>query len=243
MAYLGGMFLNDVFDAEFDTINRCDRPIANKQIGVKTVASTGIILLIGCLMTTAAATLAAGQPVYQALFAALALIGCIVLYDAWHKDNPTSPIIMGACRALIYITAALIVTETLSSSVLIAAAMLWLYVMGLTYTAKQEHLNKIKNAWPLLGLLVPFLWAVKLSWAHPLALIPLFLFALSLAAALFLAYRRAPGDVPTAVVILIAGMALWDAILLLTSGFPTLATVAITCWVLTLSLQLWISGT
>ncbi len=243
LAYLGGMFLNDVFDADFDASNRNDRPIANKQIGIRSVAVAAVVLLLGSLVATAAATWVSGQPITQAMFAAVALIGSIILYDAWHKNNPISPVIMGACRAMVYVTCAMIVSNTLSGSVLFAATMLGLYVIGLTYTAKQEHLNQIIHAWPLLGLLIPFLWAAKLALANPVAFIPLILLACSVGAALFFVVRRAPGDVPKAVVTLIAGMSLWDTILLLASGFPALALVAMACWVLTLTLQMWISGT
>ncbi len=33
----------------------------------------------------------------------LALAGSIVLYDAWHKGNVFAPVIMGLCRALVYL--------------------------------------------------------------------------------------------------------------------------------------------
>ena len=56
--------------------------------------------------------------------------GSTSLYNAWEKDNFFSPFIVGACRALIYITCALLVSNTLSMPVVIAATLLFLYVIG-----------------------------------------------------------------------------------------------------------------
>jgi 4-hydroxybenzoate polyprenyltransferase len=36
--------------------------------------------------------------------------GAIVLYDSHHKNNPLSPVLMGMCRMLVYITSALAIS-------------------------------------------------------------------------------------------------------------------------------------
>lgn len=242
-AYLAGMLLNDVFDVDFDKLHQQDRPIANGEVALKTVVFVALTLLVCSVSTTLIAAHIAGQSLGQACFSVLALIGCILLYNAWHKNNPLSPVIMGCCRALVYITCALIVSRELTQNVLIPALMLCLYVMGLTYTAKQEHLNQIKRAWPLLGLAVPLIWAGYMAVNDPLAATALFFLCASVAYALHRVFRRATGDIPVAVVTLIAGIALWDAVVLFASGFPALAMLAMVCWVLTLLLQRGVSGT
>lgn len=243
LAYLAGMFLNDVFDTEFDKKHRNDRPIANGEVQQKTVAVVASVLIIWCVSAMIFAAHSTDQSVIQALFSTLALIGCIVLYNAWHKNNPLSPIIMGACRALVYVTCSLLVSNALSIPVVTAAALLWLYVIGLTYTAKQEHLNKVKNVWPLIVLFVPVGYAGYLTWHNPLAVVPFTILLASVVCAIYLAYKRRPGDVPMAVVMLIAAMALLDSVLLFAHGFPALASAAFVCWFLTAMLQSWVLGT
>jgi len=61
--------------------------------------------------------------------------------------------------------------------------------------------------------------------------------------ALYLLKRRAKGDVPRAVVSLIAGIALVDALFLATAGAIAACIGAVVCFALTLALQRWVSGT
>src|SRR5262249_25023546 len=76
-----------------------------------------------------------------ALLGGAALAGAIVLYDRWHKQNPLSPVLMGLCRVLVYVTAALAVRGSLPAALLGGAAVLLVYLIGLTYVAKQARLG------------------------------------------------------------------------------------------------------
>lgn len=243
LAYIAGMFLNDVFDAEFDKQHRNDRPIAQGDIRIQTVTTVAVIVLLACIASVGVATHLAAQSVVQALCALLALLGCIVLYNAWHKNNPLSPVIMGACRALVYVTAALVANVVLSVDVLLVAGLLWLYVIGLTYTAKQEHLNELKSLWPVIVLCAPIAWGVYRALEQPFVMIPLVFLMASVMFATTKLINRGAGDVPKAVVTLIAAMALVDGMVLFAFGFPALALMAMGCWVLTLAAQRWVSGT
>src|ERR1041385_7988595 len=54
LLYLGGMFLNDAFDVEFDRVHRQERPIPSGAISVTTVWRLGLTLLgagVGCLLS------------------------------------------------------------------------------------------------------------------------------------------------------------------------------------------------
>jgi 4-hydroxybenzoate polyprenyltransferase len=55
--------------------------------------------------------------------------------------------------------------------------------------------------------------------------------------------RRAPGDIPRAVVSLIAGISLLDAVLIAGAGAPTYAALATLGFLLTLALQRLVPGT
>jgi 4-hydroxybenzoate polyprenyltransferase len=61
--------------------------------------------------------------------------------------------------------------------------------------------------------------------------------------ALSLLRRRARGDVPRAVVTLIAGMSVLDGVVLAGAGQIAPAALAVLAFVLTLALQRWVAGT
>ena len=98
--YTAGMILNDLLDYDVDLRERPERPLPSGAVS-RPAALTAVIALF-----------AAGEALLllegtEPFLAGLGLIALIVLYDAWHKGNPLSPVLMGACRALVYFVAAL----------------------------------------------------------------------------------------------------------------------------------------
>jgi 4-hydroxybenzoate polyprenyltransferase len=242
--YIGGMFLNDAFDRDFDARHRPERPIPSGRVSARQVFSFGFGLLAAGLVAVGWQGQAAeGLPAWRALAAAAALAAAIVFYDAFHKNNPLSPLVMGLCRVLVVVTAAYGFTATPPATVWLAAAGLLCHLIGLTYIAKQEHLDRIGRLWPIGFLALPLLYGAWLASATPLAAVPLVLYAAVLALALGLLRRRRPGDVPRAVVTLIAGMSLFDSVVLAAAGQPGAAALAAAAFALTLALQKWVSGT
>ena len=69
------------------------------------------------------------------------------------------------------------------------------------------------------------------------------LFVIWVLVALRFVLRRGPGDIPRAVVSLIAGICLLDAVFIAATGQLVLAGVCVAAFVLTLALQRYISGT
>lgn len=238
-AYLVGMFLNDVFDAQFDKRFRKERPIANGEVSIKSVTIMTIVFILSCLFLMFYAAANTGQSSTQALFSTVALFGCIILYNASHKSNPLSPVVMGACRALIYTSCALLASSALPLPVLIAAVLLWCYVIGTNYMLKQGPIKLIQDTWPVAVLIVPLTYTGYLTWNNPVAAVPFVIFASSVVSAIYLFNKRRPGDVPIAAVMLISAMALIDSILLFTHGFPELAIAALACWFSSALLQSW----
>jgi 4-hydroxybenzoate polyprenyltransferase len=242
--YIGGMFLNDAFDRDFDARHRPERPIPSGRVSARQVFTIGFGLLAAGLVAIAwQGRAAAGGPAWHALAAACALAVAIVFYDAFHKNNPLSPLVMGLCRVLVVVTAAYAYTASPPSAVWLAATGLLCHLIGLTYIAKQEHLDRIGHLWPLGFLALPLLYGASLAVSAPLAALPLVLYAAVLVLALGLLRRRRPGDVPRAVVTLIAGMSLFDSVVLAGAGQAGAAALAIAAFVLTLALQKWVSGT
>lgn len=242
--YVAGMFLNDAFDREFDARNRPERPIPSGQAGVFEVFAWAFgMLAIGAALLAWLGYGFEPQTQWRPVAAGLALAGAIVYYNARHKDNPLSPLVMGVCRMLVYVTAGFAVSAVLPAELYVAAVVLLCYLIGLTYAAKQEHLNRLGAAWPLAFLAVPLVYGASLVPAAPPVLLPLVLLLAWILRALFLLRRRSRGDVPRAVISLIAGISLVDALLLSAAGLPVFAALAFAAFLLTLALQRWVSGT
>lgn len=242
--YVGGMFLNDAFDHGFDAQARPERPIPSGQVSATQVHASGF-----SMMFVALALLAWVGYRYEPLTqwrpvaAGFALAAAIVFYNWHHKNNPLSPLVMGVCRMLVYLTAALAVSATIPGQVIAAAVVLLCYLIGLTYAAKKEHIGRLENIWPLAFLAVPVAYGIYLAPAQPMVVLPLALLAAWALYALWLLRRRQKGDVPRAVVSLIAGISLLDAMLLAGAGVVQLAWFAIAAFGVTLALQRWVTGT
>lgn len=69
---------------------------------------------------------------------ALGLSAAILLYDAWHKQSPWSVVTMGACRWLLYITAAASAGGGLLEPAMVCGGVVWLYIIVLSLVARGE---------------------------------------------------------------------------------------------------------
>lgn len=230
LLYVGGMFLNDAFDAERDAHERPERPIPSGEISAGAVMAAGFAVLasgVGMLAAIDAQTGLAG----------LALAGAIVLYDWHHKGNALSPFVMGLCRGLVYITTGVAAAGSVSLPVLIAGIAILAYVAGLTYAARMEAFDRIGSFWPLALLAAPVAVALPqlgLAPVNGLALAALVVCAVWVARLL---RRRAPWDVSRAVGVLIAGIAVNDALLAATTGAEYAPLTCLVCFGLTLVFQ------
>lgn len=236
--YVGGMYLNDAFDRDIDARERPERPIPSGAITAATVFTLGFSMLGGGL-----ALLFFTGSGWSGAAAGIALGLAIVLYDWKHKNNPLSPVLMGLCRVLVYVAAAFAVTTAVENRLYAGAAVLLFYLIGLTYAAKQENLNRIANLWPLAFLAAPFLYPLVAGTWTPSAVVLYFMF---LAWVLYaLSHLMVPGriNVPRAVVSLIAGICLLDGLLIALYGGTYLPWIAVGGFALTLGLQRWIPGT
>jgi 4-hydroxybenzoate polyprenyltransferase len=131
--YTAGMFLNDVADASFDAASRSDRPIPRGD-----VSRTEALIVAVVLMAIGAGLLARQPFPLPALAWSVALTAAIVFYDLNHKGKWYGPIVMGLCRALVYAVAAAGAAGVVSLGVAAAAAVMWVYVIGLTQVAKMS---------------------------------------------------------------------------------------------------------
>jgi 4-hydroxybenzoate polyprenyltransferase len=244
LCYVAGMFLNDAFDRGFDARHRRERPIPSGRASVAEVFGAGFgMLAAGIALLGWVGLGVEGGTGWRPLLAGLALGAAILFYDWHHKRNPFSPVVMGLCRTLVYVAAAYAVSATPPASVFVLGLLLLSYLVGLTYIARQEHLDRVAHWWPLAFLALPLLWGAQAAASSlPVAVIWL-LFAAWVLYALSFVKRRRPGDVPRAVGGLLAGICLWDALAIAATGQPGLAVLAVAAFALTLMMQRFVAPT
>jgi 4-hydroxybenzoate polyprenyltransferase len=210
--YVGGMYLNDYFDRAIDARDRPGRPIDAGEIRAGSVLSIGFgLLALGVVLMMPFG--------FRAILCGLLLAGVIVLYDVWHKGNVLSPVVMGLCRALVYIGTGVAVTGSASNATIIGAVALACHVAGITYAAKQESLDRVENLWPLALLAVPLLAALPVLFSGWMVIAAFVLLLTADAFAIWLlAKRPVQGAVPLAVSGLIAAICLVDALAIAAAG-------------------------
>jgi len=157
--YIGGMYLNDAFDAEFDRQRRAVRPIPSGQISEADVWRYGWgWLVLGIVLLFGLGKLAG--------ILALVLAACILIYNQTHKLITASPWLMGLCRFWVYVIAGLAGASdaTLSDGLLgwsvWCGVALALYIVGLSYVARRESFRGPVPYWPLLLLAAPLCLAL-----------------------------------------------------------------------------------
>ena len=244
LCYTAGMFLNDAFDREFDAQHRPERPIPSREAPAATVFGAGFAMLATgvALLAWVGYGFAEGTR-WRPAVAGLVLAAAIVFYDWHHKRNPLSPIVMGLCRMLVYATAGYAFAVDPPHRVVLMGFLLLCYLIGLTYIAKQEHLERVANLWPLVFLAIPLLWGLQASLQDAIVAGIGLLFLLWVLYSLSFLRRRRPGDVPRAVGGLLAGICLWDALAMAAVGRPSVAALALVLFGLTLLLQRYVSPT
>jgi 4-hydroxybenzoate polyprenyltransferase len=241
--YVGGMYLNDAFDRHIDRVERPTRPIPAGHVRAATVFALGFLgLAAGTALLGLTAQAASASPT-RALASGLALSAFIVLYDAYHKQNPVSPLTMAACRVMIYVAVGFSVRPALQPRVLLGIACLLFYLIGLTYAAKQEAFNRLPRLWPLACLGLPVLVGAALAREEPLVWPFLVLLSGWVVYALGFLRQGPRRAVPQAVVRLIAGISLLDAVLIAFAGASGWALVAAGFCLLTRVFRRFVPGT
>jgi hypothetical protein len=235
--YVGGMFLNDAFDAEFDSHHRRTRPIPSSAISEREVWQWGFLWL--ALGLAAVSGLGLTVLIYAA-----ALSACILLYNAVHKWAPIAPILMGMCRLGVYLMAAAAAQQGVSGEVVWKGLALAAYIVGLSCLARKESWHVQINFWPGLLLATPVVFAGLIddgaSW------MPAVVYSLVLAAWSCWALSRSLGqpepNVGYTISRLLAGIVLVDLLAVASSSEPWLGCFAL-WFALALLLQRFIPAT
>lgn len=150
--YVGGMYLNDAFDAAFDRQYRRERPIPSGAI------SESLVWQIGGALTVLGAVPLACMGFVTAILTLL-LVLAILVYDAIHKAVAFSPVIMAICRLLLLLTAASTAEAGVTGIAVWSALALTGWIVGLSYVAKRESARGPLAYWPLATLAWPLVLA------------------------------------------------------------------------------------
>lgn len=236
LLYVGGMFLNDAFDAQIDAQERPERPIPAGEVERAVVFRWAALLLT-------AGWLLAGSLGWWPLLGASASVAMIVIYNRHHKGNPIAPVLMGLCRVGLYMTAALTVGPSLPAAVFVGAGVLLAYVLGLTYAAAFENSDSLIRFGPLLGLWGPALVSLSLLGEGVIGVLMLLGFGVWVVRALRLVRTREPLKIRRGIVSLIAGISIVDALLVAGEGHFGVGVVLLLGFLGTLGLQRVVSGT
>jgi 4-hydroxybenzoate polyprenyltransferase len=133
--YLAGMVFNDVFDREIDAQERPERPIPSGRISWFAATRLGLFLM----MAGIGAANVAGR---QSLYITLGIAAGVFAYDVILKKTPLGPLAMGCCRLLNVMLGASAGEEfglfLWSPPQLMVAAWLGVYIVGVTWFARQE---------------------------------------------------------------------------------------------------------
>ena len=234
--YTAGMYLNDILDYEIDLKERADRPLTTGLIS----RTSAMLVTAGLFAFGGGLLLAIGL---RPFIGGIVLAGLIVLYDSWHKSNPLSPVVMGANRFMVYIIAFVAFVPTLNAEVLIAGGLLLFYIVGLTFIAKSETGDSFTKYWPAVVLFAPAVYFGAQLLDTPAWLLLVTVFVGWVAFSISFIYRKANRSIGGAIVRLIAGVSLFDALALATTGATTGVFLALCAFAITLFFQQYIKGT
>lgn len=222
LIYVGGMFLNDFCDVEFDREHRQERPIPSGRIRA------------GVVGWAAVACLGLGAVLFGSLgwgpgWLGMLLVGAVVVYDVTHKVIAFSPVTMALCRYLLFLAAGAAGADGVNGETVWCGLVLALYVVGLSYVARRESTeDPVGPAWTMGGSLLllatPLMLAALMNppyaWSRSRVVGPVFLLVVWMLRSLSHLYRGETGGARRTVGGLLAGIVLVDVLAVVPPAWP-----------------------
>ena len=145
LIYVGGMILNDAFDARWDTERRSTRPIPSGLVSATAAHVVGFLCLaIGSWFTVVSSLDGHGRATFMLV---VLLVASVLVYDRWHKGVSWAPAVMGLCRALLPLIGFFAVGGLVDGphfrgwpliALLAYPCVLWLLTFSITLVARHE---------------------------------------------------------------------------------------------------------
>ena len=192
LLYVGGMYLNDAFDAEIDAGERPERPIPSGR-GARSRRCSPPGSRTAARPRARAARRAAFAPEtgWPPVLAGLALAAAIVLYDWHHKGNPLSPVVMAALPAAGLSRGRLRRGRDRARRAVAGRRFAGASPRGRPHLRRPAgDLGRPENLWPLALLAVPLLSGLWLAFGGPLQAALWLGFVVSVGIALRWLHRR-----------------------------------------------------
>jgi 4-hydroxybenzoate polyprenyltransferase len=252
--YVGGCFLGDAVDVEFDLAHKPTRPIPMGILMRETVYTwASILLTTGIILPNAYLYFSTESFQLTPLIASLALAGVIIAYSIWHKRSPWFGLpLIGACRYFLIIFGACVaIASTGDCSYLCKAAVfataVGIYTVCFASVARSESSPKpitwrkflisVMLLLPLTALYGPCSSCLSLELYYPViaALVIYWLW-------MGLAFRKINTNKGQFVSMSLAGFCLLDACFASFFGWPALI-ICLILFVSSLILQKWAPAT
>ncbi len=223
--YLSGMVFNDLFDLEQDRKERPERPLPAGEISYEHARIIGKLLMLSGVAFASLVSL-------PGMIIAIALAASIFLYDYRMKRTIFGPLFMGLCRSLNLLLGATAVVEFSlwqEHPQLLVAAMIGLYVAGITVFARSEAVESNRAALIFgfaLCLLALIGWGTAAAYWTPasvvrIAVVMLLLITYQLSRKAIPAIRSgAPQQVQQTIRIMLLSIAMLEAVVILCYGGP-----------------------
>ncbi len=163
--YLGGMVWNDYFDQKEDLIHRPFRPIPSGQIRSKTALRIALLLSSLGLFTVLIICNLKEEWDWSPLGIASGLLVAILLYNGLLKSYWIGPFIMALCRFIHIFLGFSISIESVPFHIQFhLASIIGLYILGITYFARQEEQQSQSNSLRFAAGIVAFALIVALGF-------------------------------------------------------------------------------
>ena len=154
LMYSAGMVLNDVFDVEVDRVERPERPLPSGRVPIRRARWLGFEMLVcGAI---AGASVGLWTHDVRPAAVAIGLAALIVLYDAVLKKTPLGPLAMGGCRFLNVLLGMSAAGQPWMQVHYMVAGGIGLYIVGVTWFARQEAEPQSRRVHLVLAMLVMF---------------------------------------------------------------------------------------
>lgn len=149
LIYCGGMALNDIRDHSIDLQQRPSRPLPSGKISPRAASSITILLFVFglgglLLLPHGSAAIASGA----------ALVGLVILYDWYHKENPFSVLLMAGCRLMLFLVVGWGAAGSPNVEQLSIGMIQFFYVIMISLAARYENRNPGVFSFPLIPLML-----------------------------------------------------------------------------------------